>query len=560
MNWRKLGILFVIITILVGCQTKSTPPHPTFVSTSSVINPQNFPWWNDSVFYEIFVRSFFDSDSDGIGDFRGLVSKLDYLNDANPATATDLGITGIYLMPIFPSPSYHGYDVTDYFTVNPQYGTLDDFSNFLTEAHNRGIRVIIDLPLNHTSTKHSWFQQARDPKSPYHNWYIWSDTDPGYSGPWGQQVWFPMDGRFVYAIFYDAVQQAPYPDLNYQNPAVTEEMEKIAEFWLNLGVDGFRLDAAKHLIEDGNQQQNTNATHEWLTNFRSVYKADHPQAITVGEIYGDNLSILSSYLKGDQLDLAFNFDLANSFLFSAINEEATATVNQIHYAEKLLPPHQYASFLTNHDQERLLSQLVGNMGRAKSAASLLLTAPGVPFLYYGEEIGMQGNKPDENIRRPMQWTAENNAGFTLKTPWEPLDSGFEKSNVEGESAAPDSLLNHYRTLIHLRNEFSPLRVGDLNVIHCSNPSIYAILRIYNSEAAVIIINLSNTTIKSCILSLQSSSMVAGQYQLEPLLGKASLPTLKINDKGGFSGYTMVNDIPAYETLIFQVNGIQTGKK
>jgi alpha-amylase len=214
------------------------------------------PWWNDAVFYEVFVRSFYDSNGDGIGDFNGLTAKLDYLNDGNPATTTDLGVTALWLMPIHPSPSYHGYDVTDYYDVNPQYGTLADFKRLLAEAHKRGIRVILDLVLNHTSLQHLWFVAAQDPQSPYRDWYLWSPTDPGWPGPWGEKVWYANGRSYYYAIF-----DKNMPDLNYTNPAVTAKLDDVARFWLaEVGVDGFRLDAAKHLIEAGQVQENTAST------------------------------------------------------------------------------------------------------------------------------------------------------------------------------------------------------------------------------------------------------------------------------------------------------------
>ncbi|HOJ00054.1 MAG TPA: alpha-amylase family glycosyl hydrolase [Anaerolineaceae bacterium] len=279
--------------------------------TSKIDNSKNiqgteeYPWWNDSVFYEIFVRSFYDSDGDGIGDFNGIVEKMDYLNDGNPNISTDLGITGIWLMPINPSPSYHGYSVTDYYSVNPEYGTMDDFKNFLNEAHKRGIKVIIDLVLNHTSNQHPWFLNAADPTSPYHDWYIWSDTDPGYVGSWGQKIWFEQGDEYYYSTFSEFM-----PDLNYTNPEVTQEMQNIVQFWVNeVGVDGFRLDAAKHLIEEGIQQANTISTHSWYEKFRPALKQINPHALTVGEIWEDT-RINAEYLQGDEGDPVTDYRLS----------------------------------------------------------------------------------------------------------------------------------------------------------------------------------------------------------------------------------------------------------
>ncbi len=269
---------------LIGELAAVVTPTQDAGETATTLMPQGtdgYPWWNDTVFYEIFVRSFYDSNGDGIGDLNGITEKLDYLNDGNPDTTTDLGITGLWLMPIYPSPSYHGYNATDFYAVNPEFGTLDDLHNLLNAAHARGIRVILDITLNHTSSQHPWFLEAGNPDSPYHDWYIWSDIDPGYTGYWGQQVWFPFNDIYFYSTF-----SANFADLNYTNPEVMAEMQNVVRFWLEeVGVDGFRLDAAKHMIEEGTNQGNTPATHAFWEDFRTFYKGINPQSITVGEIW-----------------------------------------------------------------------------------------------------------------------------------------------------------------------------------------------------------------------------------------------------------------------------------
>ena len=328
---KNLTILLLLVALLTGCLPASNPtdrPAPVLDASTH--------WWDDTVFYEIFVRSFYDSNADGIGDFNGITAKLDYL--------TDLGVTGIWLMPIFPSPSYHGYDVTDFYAVNPQYGTMEDFENLLSEAHKRGIRIIIDLVINHTSDQHPWFKEAKkDPKSKYRDWYIWSETDPGYKGPWNERVWHPSTTGYYYGIF-----ESFMPDLNYSNPKVTKEMNKVVAFWLeDVGVDGFRLDAAKHLIEEGSTQQNTDATHEWFTQFRPTYKEANPQAVTVGEFFGDTYKTLAEYTSGDQLDLAFNFNLAEGFISSANRGQAAYTVDALKYSLKAMP--RRAIFPVHHE-------------------------------------------------------------------------------------------------------------------------------------------------------------------------------------------------------------------
>lgn len=534
----------------------SSTPTPTsnFVGLETVApitgmpsGTDGYPWWNDTVFYEIFVRSFQDSDGDGIGDFNGIIQRLDYLNDGDASTNTDLGITGIWLMPIFPSPSYHGYDVLDYYSVNPQYGSLQDFTNLVNEAHARGIRVIIDLVLNHTSDQHPWFVSARDPASPYHDWYVWSDVDPGYLGSWGQQVWFPLAGKYIYALFTPGM-----PDLNYTNPEVGAEMQEIVRFWLEeMDVDGFRLDAAKHLIEEGAQQVNTPSTHAWYKNFRPAYKQIDPQALTVGEVWEDP-TITAAYVQGDELDLAFDFYLAQYLIDSVNSADSILFRSQLKSSFNQVPPLQFTPFSTNHDQNRLMDQLGYDPQKVKVAASILLTAPGVPFLYYGEEIGMQGVKPDPQIRRPMQWSTDAFAGFSTRTPWEPLAEGWETDNVAEQTNDPGSILNRYRSLIRARNQHAALRVGDLNIVTTVNDSLYCILRISQEEAVLVLINLSDREVSDYQLSLEGSALPAGTHLLFSILGQGSFPPLTVSAGGGFSNYVPLSPLPPYTVLIRQL--------
>jgi alpha-amylase len=528
-----------------------TAARPGAVAVSPVTGmprgTDGYPWWNDTVFYEIFVRSFFDSNGDGIGDFNGLTEKLDYLNDGNPNTSADLGITGIWLMPIYPSPSYHGYNVTDFYAVNPEFGTMDDFTNLLNAAHARGIRVILDITLNHTSTQHPWFIEACDPNSPYHDWYIWSDDDPGYRGYWGQQVWFPYNNLYFYSTF-----SANFADLNYNNPEVQVEMQNVVRFWLeDIGVDGFRLDAAKHMIEEGSNQANTAATHTFWENFRTFYKQINPLAITVGEIW-DTPEITAEYLQGDEFDLAFDFYLAYNFI-QPVNDGNSLPLNdQIELSYTSVPSNQFATFLTNHDQDRVMSQLGNDPQRAMVAASLMLTAPGVPFLYYGEEIGMTGQKPDERIRSPMQWSIDPFAGFSTGSPWQSLQSNWGSFNVESETNDPASILSHYRNLILIRSQHAALRAGDLNVLTTGNDALYAILRISQQEAVLVLVNLSGSPVSDYALGVAQSSLADGSYMSYPILGEGVFAPVTSNASGGFSQYVPIPEIAPYATIILQL--------
>ncbi len=530
-----------MVVLVAGCGRPATP-LPTDSLTVPPPQAARPGWWNDAVFYEVFVRSFADSTTgplanDGIGDLQGLIERLDYLNDGNPATNTDLGVTGIWLMPIMQSPSYHGYDITDYYTVEQDYGTNQDFKRLVAEAHKRGIKVIIDLVLNHTSSEHPWFIQAGDRNSPYRDWYIWSDTDPGYKGPWGQTVWHRRGDEYYYGIFWEGM-----PDLNYKTPAVTEEMLNVTRFWLQeMGADGYRLDAIRHLIEAGKIQENTPATHEWLRQFNQVYKGVNPDAVTVGEIWTDSKTV-STYI-GDQLDLAFEFDLAQAILTSARTGLARAVGEAHNVALSSFPPNQYATFITNHDQERVMSQLYGRTDMARVAATLLLTGPGVPFIYYGEEIGMTGRKPDEKIRTPMQWTAGAGAGagFSPHEPWQAVNNDYVTVNVQAQNADPDSLLNLYRTLIHIRNAHPALRQGDMARVETGHVGVYAFLRQTDNEQVLVLINLSNETVNEYALKV-SASKLSGSLKAIELLNSVEATAPRLKGQGGFDDYRPIKEL------------------
>ncbi len=337
---RRLLIIFLLLTVVCACAPAPPPlataPPATPAPTATPAEPSD--WWREAVFYEIFVRSFYDTDGNGIGDFNGITQKLDYLQD--------LGVDAIWLMPVHPSPSYHGYDVLNYYNVNPDYGTMADFKRLLEEAHQRDMHITIDLVINHTSNKHPFFVAANnDTQSPYRDWYIWSETDPGNG-------WHQGNEGYYFGLFCDCM-----PDLNYRNPEVTEFMENVVTFWLDeVGVDGFRVDAAKHLIEEGDQRENTSATHEWYRDFYQFYKADFPRAYTVGEVFGAGSSVVKSY-TGDQLDQVFNFEMSSGMVNGA-NAGASSGINSaIRFALADMPDFNFATFLTNHDQNRGMSVL-----------------------------------------------------------------------------------------------------------------------------------------------------------------------------------------------------------
>lgn len=447
-----------------------------------------------NVYYEIFVRSFADSNGDGIGDFNGITAKLDYLNDGKPGEGDDLGVDGIWLMPINESPSYHGYDVTDYEKVNPEYGNLEDLKNLTEEAHKRGIKVIMDLVVNHTSSQHPWFlDSAAGKDSKHRNWYVWAedqgrDTN-GSSAAGASAAWHEKNGSHYLGIFWDGM-----PDLNFDEPEVRKEMIRIGKFWLDQGIDGFRVDAAKHIYEDLTTDKNKKSMNKnlaWWLEFREAMQQDKPDVYIIGEVW-DTTARVGPYLK--TMDSAFNFDLAASLIGAAQNENASNlgfTLSRVHefYNKSSDGKFVEAAFLSNHDQTRVMTALRNNLDHAKTAAAMLLTMPGNPFIYYGEELGMNGAKPDEKIREPFPW--KRTPGAAEETTWEPATyRGDGSVSVEAEDESPGSLLNRYRMLISWRQKDAALRSNVIGEYKVDNTSIMAYVRSAGEEKRLVLHNLS----------------------------------------------------------------------
>lgn len=440
-----------------------------------------------NAFYEIFVRSFADSDGDGIGDLNGVTEKLDYVKS--------LGADGIWLMPINPSPSYHGYDVTDYYGIHPDYGTLDDLKRLLAEAHKRDIRVIMDLVVNHTSKEHPWFiDAAKSESSPHRNWYVWASERGGRTpadGATGAPPWHALNGDDYLGIFWEGM-----PDLNFDNPDVRKEIAAIGRYWLKQGVDGFRLDAAKHIYGDFGSTINNPAVkkknQEWWQEFRRALNEENPKAYLVGEVW-DGPAVIGPYLD-KALDSAFNFDLAGKLISAADSESATDigfTLSRVHefYAKSAGGAFIDAPFLSNHDQTRVMLALGGNVDHAKTAAAMLLTMPGNAFMYYGEELGMRGMKPDERLREPFPWFRES--GKPGETAWEPSQyRGDGSASVEAQDKSSDSLLNRYRLLLSWRRQDVALREGAVGSYESGNAAVMAYARSAGEELRLVLHNLS----------------------------------------------------------------------
>ena len=536
------------VTILPG--TNELPAYifdGCEISNPAISTNYETYWWNDAVFYEIFVRSFYDSNNDGIGDFQGIIQKLDYLNDGNPETDTDLGITGIWLMPMMKSPSYHGYDATDYYSTEPDYGTMADFEELLSEAHQRGIKVIVDFVMNHTSDQHPWFIQSANNQNGYRNWYVWSATNPGFNGPWGQTVWHYKNGAYYYGLFWGGM-----PDLNYNHPALKEEMFNITDFWLNKGVDGFRLDAIKYLVEDGTILENTPGTFTVLEEFNNVYKTNNPEAFTVGEVWSNTASVIP-YVQNNRLDVCFDFDLAYS-IAGAVNDNNPGYIrSQLSTIWQSYPRLQHATFLTNHDMDRIFSQFGSDIEKMKLAASIYLTLPGVPFIYYGEELGMTGTGADENKRRPMQWSAGTNGGFSNVTPWHSLGENWQTNNVAVMETNPESLLQLYKKIIHLRNSQVALRKGYLLQLNNSNDNVLSFVRIFENEAVMVLSNFGTQSSNDPV-SMETSSLPPGNYDVTELTNSVAMGTLTINSNGGFTSWQSPGNFLAYrETWLLHLS-------
>jgi glycosidase len=525
----------MLVTVLACSACRRSP-------VDAAAGTEGYPWWNDRVFYEVFVRSFRDSDGDGIGDLQGLIDRLDYLNDGDHLTDVDLGVTGIWLMPVAESPSYHGYDVVDYRQVERDYGTNADLIRLIDEAHRRDMVVIVDLVLNHTSSQHPWFLDALTPGSQHDTWYVWRDEDPGFRSPWGSQVWHRAGDRYYYALFWSGM-----PDLNLENKKVTRELHDIARFWLaDVGVDGFRLDGVKHYIENGALQEHTEDTHQWVERLRRTVRRTSPSALVVGEVWS-HTEYAAAYV-GDELDLVFEFDLAEAILESVRRGDKRSLSSVQQSVLQAYPPGQYAVFLSNHDQNRVLDQLRGDVSAAKVAATLLLTNPGVPFVYYGEEIGMSGSKPDERIRTPMSWDSSPAGGFTDGSPWQTMADSHPTANVQGLSGDPSSLLNHYRALIDLRDRHPALRIGEMWPVECESRQVYAYLRTSQDEALLIVVNLSDDTVSRPSLTLEESPLTPNPRGAL-LLGVADISLPDIGEAGGFERYVVAEALPPRSALI-----------
>ncbi len=495
----------------------------------SHLQPGDGMWYKDAVFYEVSVRGFYDSNGDGHGDLRGLIEKLDYLRE--------LGVDCLWLLPIFASPlKDDGYDIADYYKIHPDIGAVEDFEALTKAAHERGIRIITDLVMNHTSDQHPWFQEARrDPLSPKRNFYVWSDTDQKY-----QQARIIFNDSEPSNWSWDIKARQYYwhrfashqPDLNYDNPEVQDEILKVVKFWLDRGIDGFRVDAVPYLFErEGTNCENLPETHAFCKRLRRFVDDHYPGTVLLAEANQWPADLVAYFGSGDEFHMAFNFPLMPR-LFMAIRREQCWPIIEIMDRMPQIPTScQWALFLRNHDEltlemvtdeerdymyreyakdtrmrlnlgiRRRLAPLVDNDRRQiELLCSLLLTLPGSPVLYYGDEIGMGDNiyLGDRNgVRTPMQWTGDRNAGFSRADPSQLYQAvlldpvyNYQSINVEAQLRSPTSLLWWLRRLIRVRKKLPVFGRGTLRFIPCENRRVIAYIREYQDQVILIVNNLS----------------------------------------------------------------------
>jgi maltose alpha-D-glucosyltransferase / alpha-amylase len=488
-------------------------------------------WYKDAVIYQLHVRTFCDSNADGIGDFRGLTSKLDYLQE--------LGINAIWVLPFYPSPLRDdGYDIADYTSVHPSYGTLQDFKDFLAAAHNRRIRVITEMVVNHTSDQHPWFQESRSSReNPKRDWYVWSDTDNRYQGvriifvdtEMSNWSWDPISKSYYWHRFFNH-----QPDLNYDNLAVREAMWEVMKFWLDIGVDGFRLDAVPYLIErDGTSCENLPETHEIVRDFRKRIDLAYPGRMLLAEANQWPADVRAYFGNGDEFHMAFHFPLMPR-MFMAVKLEDRKPIIEILEQTPQIPENcQWCIFLRNHDEltlemvtdverdymydeyavdkamrinlgirRRLAPMMENDRRRVELLTGLLLSMPGTPIIYYGDEIGMGDNVylGDRNgVRTPMQWNGGWNAGFSTADPerlYSPLISnpvyGYQAINVDSQRRSAHSLLSWTKSVIQTRNAFRVFSRGSIEFLNPSNHRVLAYVRRLGEEKVLIVNNLSSS--------------------------------------------------------------------
>jgi maltose alpha-D-glucosyltransferase/alpha-amylase len=517
-------------------------------------------WYKDAIFYELHVKAYRDANADGMGDFPGLLTRLDHIQE--------LGVDCVWLLPMYPSPFRDdGYDISDYCKVHPQYGTLDDFRTFLDAAHQRGLRVITELVLNHTSDQHPWFRESRSSReSPKRDYYVWSDSDERYRGvriifrdtELSNWAWDPVSKAYYWHRFF-----SHQPDLNYDNPAVREEVWEVMRFWLALGVDGFRVDAVPYLVErEGTSCENLPETHAVVRELRRRMDAEFPGRVLLAEANMWPEDVRPYFGDGDEFHMAFHFPLMPRMFMALRLEDRKPLVEILERTPALPDSCQWGLFLRNHDEltlemvtdverdymyeeyardavarlnlgirRRLAPLLDGDRRRIELMNGLLLSLPGSPILYYGDEIGMGDNVylGDRNgVRTPMQWTGGWNSGFSDADPeqlYQPLISnpvyGYQAVNVASQERQVNSLLSWTRRLIQVRRSSRVFGRGATTILKPANHRVLAYVRSLESEQVLVVNNLASTA-QAVELDLSS---FAGAIPIE-LFGRSLFPRIR----------------------------------
>jgi len=560
-----MKIILWMIALLIGGYSSAL----TAAQTPHVLDSEDHVWWQHAVFYEIYPRSFSDSNNDGIGDLNGIASKLDYLKE--------LGVDAIWITPCFPSPQVDfGYDVSDYENIDPMYGTLADFDLLASEARKRGIRIILDFVVNHTSDQHKWFLDSKSSRtSARRDWYIWRDGKaPGelpnnWVSAFGGSAWKfdPATNQYYYHFFYPE-----QPDLNWRNPAVKNAMFDVTRWWYQRGVAGFRLDAVDTLFEDPNLRDNPiqgpgkNAfgdpieenkyntklpeVHDVLRGLRKV--ADEYNAVLIGETWTADVNELNQYYGASNNELQLPMD----FLFTMVNKLSPAEFRK-QIAEVNAASGWPTFVISNHDIVRSYDRYgdgVHNDQIAKLMGALYLTLRGTPIMYYGEEIGMKTTPPvrKEDVkdpigrkgwpeekgrdgeRTPMQWDASENAGFTKGTPWLPVPPTYKTHNVADEAKDPKSVLEFYKSVLKLRRTNRALLDGDYAALNESDANVLSYSRIYKDQGVVVALNMSNT-LQKIKLGLQGTGFATAKGLLAAGKSTVSGNEITLEPYGVFIG-------------------------
>ncbi len=470
-------LIIIIIILLTSC-------------TSASNNQRTF-----DIGYNIFPISFSDSDGDGIGDINGITEKLDYLSD--------LGIDTIWINPIHESESYHKYDVLDYYSVDEDFGTIEDFENLIKEAHKRDINVIMDLVINHTSSKHKWFVEAKnDVNSEYRDYYRFYDFADGLNTFSTKDGWTKInDNTYYFASFWSEM-----PELNFENPKVTNEIYDIADFWLEKGVDGFRIDAVKHLFDPREYPKGTPTLKhnvEWFKGFKEHVQSKNPNVFVIGEVY-DKYQSISPYYQG--MDYLFNFSVAEKIL-NSVNSETNVEFNTVvEKSHKAMDKYSenstgvQANFITNHDQNRSMSVFNGNLDKAKLASTIMFTLPGMPWIYYGEEIGMMGEGNDEYKREPINW------GDDFTTSWETVKYNKNIVPVSEQVLDENSLYSTYKEMIEFRKKNVVLINGTFEGVESENDLL--VYKVFDEEKTLLIVH--NVTGEDVSISYEGEIIYTNQ--------------------------------------------------